>query len=76
MTSCKKYGETNSKLRDLLKPVEKFLIDKHEELYIFYCSQCGEGIEHVNNIVIYESELYHLKCMSSCYESEKTARDY
>jgi len=43
--------------------------------FIVECVWCGGNIESRNNITLYGMDIYHLKCMTEVYETEKENRD-
>ena len=59
-------------MRSFLKHIDK-TYDLDEPL-IIKCVWCGKYIEDRDNIVLFR-EIYHLKCMTEVYETEKENRD-
>ena len=72
--------EEDKKLGDQLRSLDKFIHNQYEpenqdEAIYYVCVWCGSFIEDPNNIVIFSTECYHLKCISKVYEMEKENRD-
>ena len=69
--------KSGQELRDIIR---SFLdhIDKTydiDESLLIKCVWCGEYIEDRSNIVLFQHDIYHLKCMPKVYETEKENRD-
>ena len=71
--------EEDKKLGDQLRSLDKFIHNQYEqdpqEAIYYVCVWCGSFIENPNNIVVFSTECYHLKCISKVYEMEKENRD-
>ena len=70
--------ESGKELGDIIR---SFLdhIDKTYDLdkpLIIRCEWCGKYITNRYNIVLFNHDIYHLKCMNDVYESERDSRDY
>ena len=66
--------------QELIDIIRSFLdlIDKTYDLdepLIIKCVCCGEYIEYRSNIVLFQHDIYHLKCMNKVYETEKENMD-
>ena len=73
----RKDGEIQSdkKLGNLIRACQKLIDKEYDNDYCFICIWCGKFIEHKNNIVFYDLEIYHLQCMTQVYKTEKENRD-
>jgi len=60
-------------MRSFLDHIDK-TYDLDEPLLI-KCVWCGKYIEDRSNIVLFQHDIYHLKCMTEVYETEKENRD-
>ena len=69
----KSAQELGDIMRSFLKHIDK-TYDLDEPL-IIKCVWCGEYIEDRSNIVLFQHDIYHLKCMYKVYETEKENRD-
>ena len=67
--------ESDKKLGDLMRACQIFINKEYDNDYCFICIWCGKFIEHENNIVFYDLEIYHLQCMTQVYKTEKENRD-
>jgi len=68
--SSKELGDI---MRSFLNHIDKSY-DLDEPLEI-KCVWCGQYIEDRSNIVLFQHDIYHLKCMPKVYETEKENRD-
>ena len=46
-----------------------------DEPVILLCVWCGKYIENRSNIVLFQHDIYHLKCMTEVYKTEKENMD-
>ena len=65
--------ELGNIIRSFLDHIDK-TYDLDEPL-IIKCVWCGKYIEDRNNIVLFQHDIYHLKCIPEVYETEKENRD-
>jgi len=74
----RKKGEilSDKKLGDILRSLDKFTDSQYNsEGYHYVCIWCGDFIEHLDNVVYYKTDLYHLKCIPKVHEFEIENRD-
>ena len=74
----RKKGEilSDKKLGDILRSLDKFTNNQYNtEHYYYVCIWCGDFIEHLDNIVYHNMDLYHLKCMCHVHQTEIENRD-
>ena len=74
----RKKGEilSDKKLGDILRSLDKFTNDQYNtEGYCYVCIWCGDFIELLDNVVYYNMDLYHLKCMCHVHQTEIENRD-
>ena len=69
----RKDGEIKSdkKLGDLMRACQKFIDKEYDNDYCFICIWCGKFIENKENVVFYDLEIYHLKCMTRVCKTKK-----
>ena len=60
-------------IRSFLDHIDK-TYDLDEPL-IIKCVWCGKYIENRSNIVLFQHDIYHLKCMTEVYKTEKENMD-
>ena len=60
-------------IRSFLDHIDK-TYDLDEPLLI-KCVWCGKYIEDRSNIVLFQHDIYHLKCMTEVYKTEKENMD-
>ena len=76
-----KHTEEELKSGQELGDIIKSFLDHIDKTYdldeplIIKCVKCGKYIENRDNIVLFHFDIYHLKCMTEVYKTEKENMD-
>ena len=60
---------------DKLRSIYTFFDKQYNDGYCYVCVWCGDFIENRDNIVIFSTDCYHLKCIPKLLECERENRD-